>query len=707
MKSPLEIRISESKIRDTTKSNHSSTTPPLYNCGDTHDNSDNDDGDEEAEEISLEDLFARANAILVRHRTMNDLEREDVAPVLSMLASGKRKMENNIINKQEFQIMLNTAEDYELISKAEQGTASAASPDNKSCSGSGNTVDFTSRRLLHRNSAIMTTAKMWEEEQQRNNNQKMDSTNTTLNSDHDPYLPIVRRRSHEMLQEGHLSKHAMPSRRSVLNVAEETMYPFIEANLGKLIGYDDCAQLPLQGVSPMTKVAEKKKKRSTATDSRGGSFKGHRESRTNAQSRRGRKTGRSSVMGSMLRGIRRSIAWVDFKSTKDNAAGNDPHDGEKEDDSFWFKTHWQSVVEEWMTCVTSRPSEEIDTKVLQSLFIEINFSKIGVDGDDNVSEELGGGSLESGAAVSCLRQLCAVLAYSCLHETRKWSLEYHHHHHQQPMEEEEEEEEEEKKKASSVVNMKWCGKCLRLLNMISTVLLLTSPATMHKTGSNKSSSNKSGNKNIKYPEIMLTDKHALFDVASVVLHCVRHLIRRALPSLIRSVAPASSMTSFWSGRLRDLCHSDAWHTKLSTLSTQFDNVDGAKEEAEEEREETTSALDTLSYTLFRTVASMDPALQSAEKRLDMIICAERERLQEQNDADEEERTRVEMEGRKRSSFALEEPRVAPLHVVSVSAALPPPPPPAESLPSNPNTFVTGMSMQEVVWWTNLLQIVTT
>ena len=136
-------------------------------------------------------------------------------------------------------------------------------------------------------------------------------------------------------------------------------------------------------------------------------------------------------------------------------------------------------------------------------------------------------------------------------------------------------------------------------------------------------------------------------------------------------------------------------------------MDGAKEEAEEEREETTSALDTLSYTLFRTVASMDPALQSAEKRLDMIICAERERLQEQNDADEEERTRVEMEGRKRSSFALEEPRVAPVHVVSVSAALPPPPPPAESLPSNPNTFVTGMSMQEVVWWTNLLQIVTT
>ena len=170
----------------------------------------------------------------------------------------------------------------------------------------------------------------------------------------------------------------------------------------------------------MTKVAEKKKKRSTATDSRGGSFKGHRESRTNAQSRRGRKTGRSSVMGSMLRGIRRSIAWVDFKSTKDNAAGNDPHDGEKEDDSFWFKTHWQSVVEEWMTCVTSRPSEEIDTKVLQSLFIEINFSKIGVDGDDNVSEELGGGSLESGAAVSCLRLSRHLLQTlrTCLHQRR-------------------------------------------------------------------------------------------------------------------------------------------------------------------------------------------------------------------------------------------------------------------------------------------------
>jgi hypothetical protein len=63
---------------------------------------------------TLEDLLARANAILVKYRDCNDQDKVSISPILSMLASAKRKYENHILTKQEFSQMIGTQQNANL-----------------------------------------------------------------------------------------------------------------------------------------------------------------------------------------------------------------------------------------------------------------------------------------------------------------------------------------------------------------------------------------------------------------------------------------------------------------------------------------------------------------------------------------------------------------------------------------------------------------
>ena len=67
---------------------------------------DDDDNEEEEEDEEkshrLEHLLARANGLTSRFRQKSNQERESLSPILSMLASGKRKLESGIIDSNEF-----------------------------------------------------------------------------------------------------------------------------------------------------------------------------------------------------------------------------------------------------------------------------------------------------------------------------------------------------------------------------------------------------------------------------------------------------------------------------------------------------------------------------------------------------------------------------------------------------------------------------
>ena len=64
---------------------------------------------------TLEDLLARANAILVKYRDCNDQDKVSISPILSMLASAKRKYENHILTKQEFSQMIGTQQNANYV----------------------------------------------------------------------------------------------------------------------------------------------------------------------------------------------------------------------------------------------------------------------------------------------------------------------------------------------------------------------------------------------------------------------------------------------------------------------------------------------------------------------------------------------------------------------------------------------------------------
>jgi uncharacterized membrane protein YgcG len=558
-------------------------------------------------------------------------------------------------------------------------TDSTSNNQNNQIKSKSSSLNFKSKRKAHRKSAVITTADMWEEQQRL---EQSSSNSMSLRR-------VNRRKSHELLRSKHLKLHSLSSRRNVLNIHNDKHYLFIQTSLGKLIQFD---------TSTTTAAAPSKKTYSPSN---------RKEVFTRNNSNK--KNNRNSRFSAVLKGIRRSIVGRGSIFGLGNHDGDQQHihEGEQTDRTPWFDSLWNNKIESWMKAVTSTPSIVMDDMVLQPL---------------NEKEE----------GIALMRHICVMVSFSCLYETRKWEMAATNTCITNEDERDDEQEtsggsrRRSRTEATVEIDIEWCGRFLRIICLISTVLLLTgneedsNSGNSGNSGDNGDSGNssnsgegsgsgeggeggegesKSGggvvNDRSTLSDLyqhskespLLPNNDDLFDTISTLLYCMHHLIRRSSPTFIMASATSNAANAekptYWCDRLRTICKSNSIRHTLLTLSEEIDNADDFVSKQKS------------IYKVLYTIASIDSSLKAIEKRVSNIVNVEQARQRKEKEMETDRKQQEEdniQSNLKTTQNELQEP---------IMNTIPPPPP----LPSKMNgciDFVKGMSTEEVVWWTKVL-----
>ena len=619
--------------------------------------------EEEVEVVDVEQLLARANGMTSRYRQKSDNERESLAPILSMLASGKRKLETGILDSLEFTIMLDKAEEFERsvsteINSSSSSSGSSSGSGSSSSSGADSTaspaltgttsssLDFTTRKhrggshghVLHQHSSstVERTTELWEADA---------GAMIYSNSSNEPKFKLDLGAT------------------SCMNIDSIDSFPFIECAIGKVIGFDTSSTSSSSSSSSSTVGKGESKE---VGGSRGGLVAGSKKSR--------RRTGRTSILDSMLQGVRNTFPFVGrslMPSARHRTSflSESPHDEEMADATQWFTTAFNDKLRGWCMAVSSDPSTWSDAAVLAPLC---------------TAEGMAG-----------ITQVARIATLSCLHEVRKWGA-----------------------GTSDSIDVAWCGRYLQVFIDSATIMLIwmrtyTQPRyeNMLMADVNKDHSKEEVESRRLKRDALGPRTHEMFDTASVILHASRHLVRRMSPSPLHSSSSSGASGASGSGSSGSSSTSSTSSTlgysrHLLALLSQSEILEKLSVEMDEVED---VARWDVAESVFTTLSSLDgrEELSRRVKRMDMLVEEEEKRRREERREEEEEveeadrRRMVVRQSSVESNFGTVV--VADVEVEEVqSDDVPPPPSDDRGACSVPSKFVRGMSAEEVEYWIQVL-----